>query len=155
MAAQINKILTGGVIAVAAIWLIRGIARKGEAIKNLNVNVTKVDWNQKNKTFVVFVRMINPANSSITIKNIVGDVLWNGTTSATIDFRNQTKIGPGEETTIQVPVKLNLQLATLVMDILTKKLKDIANGVFEVKGVVNAEGLVVPFNYTQNIKFGA
>ena len=150
-----NKILIGTGAAIGIFLIARKFMQKGEAIKNLNVNVSKVDFNQKDKTFVVFVRIINPANASVTIKNIVGDCFWNGTTAATIDFRNETKIGPGEEKTIQVPVKMNLTLLSLVSDLLTKKLKDIVQGKFEIKAVVNAEGLVVPFTYSKDIKFGA
>jgi len=155
MATITNKTLLAGAGALGIIFLIRQLMQKGEAIKNLNVNVSKVDFNQKDKTFVVFVRIINPSNASVTIKSIVGDVLWNGTTTATIDFRNQTKIGPGEEKTIQLPIKMNLTLLSLVTDLLNKKIKDVINGKFEVNAVVNAEGLVVPFTYTKDIKFGA
>jgi len=152
---QMNKILVTAGAALGVLALFRAFMRKGEAIKSLNVNVTKVDFNQRDKTFVVFVRMINPANASVNVKSIVGDVLWNGTFAATMDFRNETRIGPNEEKTIQIPVKLNLELLTLVTDLLTKKIKDIVNGRFEVKAVVNAEGFVVPFTYSKDIKIGA
>lgn len=152
---QINKILLAGGAGLGLLFLIRAFMRKGEAIKSLNVNVSKVDFNRKDKTFVIFVRLINPANASVTIKSIVGDVLWNGTTAATIDFRNETKIGPNEEKTIQIPVKMNITLLSLVTDLITKKIKDVISGKFEVKAVVNAEGFVVPFNYVNEIKFGA
>lgn len=152
---QINKILLAGGAGLGLLFLIRAFMRKGEAIKSLNVNVSKVDFNRKDKTFVIFVRLINPANASVTIKSIVGDVFWNGTTAATIDFRNETKIGPNEEKTIQIPVKMNITLLSLVTDLITKKIKDVISGKFEVKAVVNAEGFVVPFNYVNEIKFGA
>lgn len=155
MATIANKTLLAGAGAIGIIFLIRKLMQKGEAIKNLNVNVSKVDFNQKDKTFVVFVRLINPGNAAVTIKSIVGDCFWNGTTAATIDFRNETKIGPNEEKTIQLPIKMNLTLLSLITDLLTKKLKDIVKGKFEVKAVVNAEGFVVPFTYTKDIKFGA
>ena len=149
-----NKILTVGGLGFLALVVIRQLMRKGEAIKNLNVNVSKVDFNRAEKTFVIFVRCINPSNAAVTIRSIVGDVFWNGTTAATLDFRNETKIGPGEERVLQIPVKMNLTLLSLVTDLLTKKLKDVVNGKFEVKAVVNAEGLVVPFTYSQDIRFG-
>lgn len=155
--AQTNyqKYLLPGAAIVGGLLILRQIMRKNEAIKSLNVNVTKVDYNQKDKTFVVFVRIINPANAPIRIASIVGDVLWKGTAGAVMDYRTQTTIGPNEEKTIQIPIKLNLELLTLVTDLLTKKLKDVVTGKFEIKAVVNAEGLVVPFEYSKDIKFGA
>lgn len=125
--------------------------RKKEAIKSLNVNVTKIDYNRQEKTFVVDVRLINPSNAPISIKSIVGDVVWKGTAGATIDYRQPFTLNALESKVIKLPVKLNLELVSLVSDLLTGKLKDIVNGRFEIKGTVNAEGLVVPFNYAKDI----
>ena len=140
-------LITGGILFVIG----RQILRKGEAIKSLNANVTKVDYNKKDKAFVVFVRLINPANSKVTIKSIVGDVLWNGTYGATLSYLKETELLPTEEKTIQIPVKPNLDWVTLITSVLTKG-KEAFNGTFEIKGVVNAEGLVVPFTYKNTIK---
>jgi len=135
----------------AALLAVRFFFRKGQTAKNLNVNVTKVDFNQKNKTFVVFVRIINPGNAAIKINSIVADVKWNGTTSGTLDYRQPVTIGANEEKTLQIPVKTNLELLNLLTDILTKKVKDIVNGTFELTGVVNAEGLIINFDYSKKI----
>jgi LEA14-like dessication related protein len=140
-------LITGGLVLLIG----RQVLRKGEAIKSLNVNVTKVDYNKKDKAFVVFVRIINPANSKITIKSIVGDILWNGTYGATMSYLKETEIGAGEERTIQIPVKPNLDWVNLITEVIRKG-KDAFNGTFEIKGVVNAEGLVVPFTYKNTIK---
>lgn len=140
-------LLTGGLVFLVG----RQLLRKGEAIKSLNVNVTKVDFNKTDKAFVVFVRIINPANAKISIKSIVGDILWNGTYGATMSYLKETEIGAGEERTIQIPVKPNLDWVNLITEVLTKG-KQAFNGTFEIKGVVNAEGLVVPFTYKNTIK---
>jgi LEA14-like dessication related protein len=140
-------LITGGLLLVVG----RQLLRKGEAIKSLNVNVTKVDFNKKDKAFVVFVRIINPANSPINIKSIVGDVLWNGTYGATMSYLKETEIKPNEERTIQIPVKPNLDWVTVITNIVLQGKKAL-NGTFEIKGVVNAEGLVVPFTYKNTIK---
>lgn len=137
--------------AGAAALIFRFVFRKGQTVKSLNVNVSNVDYNQKNKTFVVFVRIINPGNTSITINSIVADVRWNGTTAGTLDFRQITTIGANEEKTLQIPVRLNLELLTLLSDILNKKIKDIVKGTFELFGTVNAGGLIVPLTYSKKI----
>lgn len=129
--------------------------RKKEAIKSLNVNVTKIDWNKQNKNIVVDVRLINPSNAPIDIKSIVADVIWKGTSGATIDYRQPFTLKALESKTIILPVKLNLELVTLVSDLLGGKLKDITSGKFELKGFVNAEGLVVPFTYSKDISLKA
>jgi LEA14-like dessication related protein len=140
-------LITGGLLLVIG----RQLLRKGEAIKSLNVNVTKVDFNKKDKAFVVFVRIINPANSTINIKSIVGDVLWNGTYGATMSYLKETEIKPNEERTIQIPVKPNLDWVSIITNIVLEGKKAL-NGTFEIKGVVNAEGLVTPFTYKNTIK---
>lgn len=139
-------------IVAAIILIARGVLRKGEAIKALNVNVVTMDFNKKEKTFVVKLRLINPANASIRIKSIVGDVLWKGNAAATIDYRNEFILRPNEERTIDLPIKLNLLLATVVTDLIFGKAKDALNGKFQIKAFVNAEGLVTPFEYEKDFK---
>jgi LEA14-like dessication related protein len=142
-----NLYLIGGAVLVLGAIVLR----KSTAVKSLNVNVTKIDFNKKDRTFVVFVRLINPANAQITINSIVGDVIWRGTYGATMDYRIETIIPPSGEKTIQIPVKMNLEFITLLADLVKDKAK-ILNGTFEIKGVVNAEGLVVPLEYKKEIK---
>jgi LEA14-like dessication related protein len=139
-------VLTAGVIAYF-------LYQKKQAIKSLNVNVTKVDYNKSTRNVVVFVRMINPSNASLRVKSIVADVYWKGSAGATIDYRTPFELKPLEEKTIELPVKLNLELVSIITDILTGKFKDAISGKFELKGNVNAEGLVVPLEYTKEISF--
>lgn len=129
----------------------RKLLRKGEAVKNLNVNVSKVDFNKKDRTFVVFIRVINPSNAPIKISSIVGDVIWRGTYGATLDYRIPVTIDPLGEKTLQIPVKMNLDLINVITDIITNKTQAL-NGRFEIKGSINAEGLVFPFTYVNDIK---
>lgn len=145
---NVNKyiLLGGGAILLGSL-----ILRKSTAIKSLNVNVTKIDFNKKDKTFVVFVRIINPGNADIRVDSIVGDVIWRDTYGATMDYRIPTSIPKLGEKTIQIPVKMNLELVTLLADLVKNK-SQVLNGKFEIKGTINAEGMVFPFNYEKNIK---
>jgi LEA14-like dessication related protein len=129
------------------------LVQKKEAIKSLNVNVTKIDYNKSNKNIVVFVRLINPSNAKLSVKSIVADVFWKGSAGATIDYRNPFVLGPLEEKIIELPVKLNLELFNVITSLLTGKLKEALSGKFELKGNVNAEGLVVPLFYEKDISF--
>jgi LEA14-like dessication related protein len=136
-------VLLGG----AGIFLAgRYLLRKGEAVKSLNVNVTGVDFNKANFGFVVKVRLINPSNASIEIKSIVADAIWNGTYAATVSYLTPFTLKPLEERTIQIPVKANLEWYQLILQAITKGTKAL-NGTFELKGSVNALGLVVPLTY--------
>jgi LEA14-like dessication related protein len=118
----------------------------------LNANITKVDFNKQLKTFVVFLRLINPSNASLKIKSIVADVIWQGSAGATIDYRLPIELKPLGEQVLQLPIKLNLNLATILTSLLTNKLADVVNGKFEIKGTINAENLVVPFEYAKDFK---
>jgi LEA14-like dessication related protein len=142
-------LIGGGVLAAIAYFLFK----KQEAVKSLNVNVTKIDYNRSTKNIVVFVRMINPSNASLSVKSIVANVYWKGSAGATIDYRQPFVLKPNEEKTIELPVKLNLELLTIVSDLLTGKFKEAISGKFELDGVVNAEGLVVPLQYSKEISF--
>jgi hypothetical protein len=147
-----NTLLIGSGIFAGALLIGRFLLRKGEAIKALNVNVTNIDFNKKDKTFIVKLRLINPSNAAIKIKSIVGDVIWKGTYAAVIDFRNEFTLKSNEERTIDLPIKPNLELATLVNDLIFGKIKESLSGKFEIKANVNAEGLVVPFEYEKTFK---
>jgi LEA14-like dessication related protein len=148
-----NKgIIIGGAV-VAAGAAAYYIYQKKSAVTALNVNISKVDFNKQSKKIVVFLRLINPSNASLSIKSIVADVIWKGSAGATIDYRVPFVLKSLEEKTIELPVKLNLDLLTVVSSFLTGKLKDAVSGKFELKGSVNAEGLVVPINYSKDISF--
>jgi LEA14-like dessication related protein len=147
-----NILLIGGGIALAG-GIAYFIYNKKGAVKALNVNVTKLDYNSSSKNIVVFVRMINPSNASLSVKSIVADVYWKGSAGATIDYRIPFVLKPNEEKTIELPVKLNLELLTIVTSLLSGKIKEAISGKFELKGNVNAEGLIVPLEYSKDISF--
>lgn len=150
--AKSNKPLYAVILGGAGLFLVsRFFLRKGEAIKSLNVNVTGVDFNKSNFSFVVKVRLINPSNAKLTVKSIVADAIWNGTYAATLTYLQPFELKPLEERTIQIPVKANLDWYNLVLDVVTKGKKAL-NGTFELKGTVNAEGLVVPLEYKNTFK---
>jgi len=144
-------LIGGGILAAGAAAYF--LLQKKEAIKALNVNVTKLDFNRSTKNIVVFVRMINPSNASLSVKSIVADVYWKGSAGATIDYRQPFVLQPLEEKTIELPVKLNLELVTIITSLLTGKFKEAISGKFELNGNVNAEGLVVPLQYSKEISF--
>lgn len=150
--AKSNKPLYAVLLGGAGLFLVsRFFLRKGEAIKSLNVNVTGVDFNKSNFSFVVKVRLINPSNAKLTVKSIVADAIWNGTYAATLSYLKPFELKPLEERTIQIPVKANLEWYNIVLDVVTKG-KQALNGTFELKGTVNAEGLVVPLEYKNTFK---
>jgi LEA14-like dessication related protein len=144
-------LIGGGIVAAGAAAYF--LLQKKEAIKALNVNVTKLDFNRSTKNIVVFVRMINPSNASLSVKSIVADVYWKGSAGATIDYRQPFVLQPLEEKIIELPVKLNLELVTIITSLLTGKIKEAISGKFELNGNVNAEGLVVPLQYSKEISF--
>jgi LEA14-like dessication related protein len=135
------------ILATGALFLVgRRFFQKGIAAKNLNINVSKVDFNKQNKSFVLFIRVINPSNADINLKNVVGDCFWNGTAIATVEYLQPTVFKAGETVTLQIPVKLNLTALSLITDLITN-VKKVINGTFEFKGVLNAENLVIPIDY--------
>lgn len=140
----IPVVLIGGLIA-------KKIFSKVQTLKALNYNISKIDFNKKDKTIVVFLRLINAGNEVLRIKNIVANILWKGSNAATIDYRNEIELKANEEQTIQIPIKLNLSFAELVLALIKDKTK-ILNGTFEIQGTINAEGLVVPLVYKRDLK---
>jgi LEA14-like dessication related protein len=143
---------TGILILVGGLgYALLQTVRKSQAIKALNWNVSGVDFNRKDKTFVVMLRLINPANASIRIRSIVGNVLWKGNAAAVIDYRNETVLKPNEEKTLMIAVKPNVDLVAIISDLVLNK-KQAFNGTMEINGTINAEGLVVPWYYKKEFK---
>jgi hypothetical protein len=143
-----------GLLAIAAAVFLAGrqIFRKQETIRALNVNISKIDFNKKDLTFVVFVRIINPGNAPIRVNAVVGDIIWKDVYGAVLDYRNPVTIDPLGERTLQIPIKMNVNLVQLIQDLMMGKTKGLLTGKFEIKGSVNAEGFVVPLVYSQEVK---
>jgi hypothetical protein len=148
---QGNKTGIAIVAAGLAYVIYRGF-QKTTAVRTLNWNITGVDFNKQDRTLVVKLRLINPANASIKIRSIVGDVIFKGDYVATIDYRNELELKPNEERTIQLAVKPNISLVTILTNLITQKTKQALSGKLEIKGSINAESLVVPFTYENEIK---
>lgn len=150
---KLNKALLigGGIAAAGAVAFF--LLQKRKTIKALNVNVTKVDFNSATKNVVVFVRLINPSNTSLSVNSIVANVIWKGSAGATIDYRIPFVLKPNEEKTIELPIKLNLELIKIISDLIFGKFSEAISGKFELDGNVNAEGLVVPLKYSKDISF--
>lgn len=146
-----NKTGIAIIAAGLAYVLYRGF-QKTTAVKSLNWNITGVDFNQKDRTLVVKLRLINPANASIKIRSIVGDCIFRGEYIATIDYREPIELKGNEERTLLLAIKPNISLVNIIADLLTQKTKTALSGKFEIKGTINAENLVVPFDYTNDIK---
>lgn len=144
-----KNLLIGGAVAALVLMILRA-GRLAQTVKNLNVNVSGVDWNRNNKTFIVMLRIINPGNASIRINSVVGDVIFRDIYGAVIDYRNEITIKPGEERTLRLPIRLNLDFVTLLTDILQNR-KNALNGKFLIKGSVNAEGLIIPYTYETTV----
>ena len=91
-------LIGGGIAAAGAVAFF--LLQKRKTIKALNVNVTKVDFNSATKNVVVFVRLINPSNTSLSVNSIVANVIWKGSAGATIDYRIPFVLKPNEKKTI-------------------------------------------------------
>lgn len=149
------KSKTGLLLIAGAIGVVFWrLFQKTEAVKALNWNITGVDFNKNDRTLVVKLRLINPANAAIKIRSIVGDAIFKGEFVATIDYREEITLKPNEERTLFLAIKPNISLINIFSSLIQSKgnVKQTLSGKFELKGNINAENLVVPFTYSQEIK---
>lgn len=145
-----NKIIIGIGAAVVAFFIGKKILDKKQTVDALNVNVTGIDFNKKNKTLQILMRIINGGNSSISIQSIVGDVKFKGDSIASIDYRQPLTINKNDTATISIAVKPNAVFLTTLISIVVGKP---INGLVEINGNINSEGLLFPFIYSQKINW--
>ena len=142
-------IALGGLLA--AFFIGKKIFDKTQGVNALNVNLVGVDFNKKSKTLVLMLRIINPSNTTLTLTSIVGDVIFNGSYIASLDYRKPIDISPNESKTININLLPNLEFAGIVASMLVKGVKKALSGTFVVKGNVNAEGILTPFELSKKI----
>lgn len=152
MAKQENSIfyiLGAGILGLVT-W---NFIRKGRTAKNLNVSISNVDLNVKDKKASVEVRIVNPTKQSITINSFVGDFIWNGDAIGTLKFLKDQVISGQSETKLLIPVQLNpIALISFFATLFTKD-KGALEGTYQVKGVLSAENLLFPVDYKSKYDF--
>lgn len=145
-----NKLIIGIGAAVVAFFIGKKILDKKQTVDALNVNVTGIDFNKKNKTLQILMRIINGGNSSIFIQSIVGDIKFSGNSIASIDYRQPLTILQNDTAIISIAVKPN---AAFLMALLAIVVGKPVNGLLEINGNINSEGLLFPFIYSQKINW--
>ena len=148
---SLNKIVGFAGAGLLGFYLFRSVARKAKAVTSINWNINKIDFNKANNSFVVFVRLINPALANVNFTSFVADVYWNGTSIGTLDYRQQITLKPNESREIQIPLRANLTWYQAVLETVLKG-KNALSGTFEIKGTLAGEGFTTPVDYKQTVK---
>jgi LEA14-like dessication related protein len=139
------KMLIGlGVAGLALYFLSRGSASKKLIVNLSGLTFGKGSILSAPPVYLNF-SIINPTNTSITVKNITGQVLVNDKYLSDVSSLQNLKIAANAESTMQVTAKISyLSILPFLKDILTKKQK------YKVtfKGNVNSSGVLIPIEQT-------
>jgi hypothetical protein len=122
---------------------------KAKAGKSLKVNFHDILFGSSSGFNIpdMYVRfqIINPSSTPITIDSIVGDVIINGNSFATISNTSKFQIPAKETILYKVKVQIGLlNVATTLYDLYRNKEK--FNVTFN--GSINSSGLLIPINQT-------
>jgi hypothetical protein len=137
-----------GACAIAAYLLYS----KSNFAKSANFSFEKMQPDLKKKKITIYLGVANPTGQQLTIKSIVGNLIVNGTTVASIENFADTVISPTKKTLIKlelIPSATGIlsQVTTLVKSFLNKsktKTKTTISATF--KGAANLEGLTMPID---------
>jgi hypothetical protein len=145
-----NFLLIGGLL-VGVLTL--GLIRRGRTGANLNVTIDGVEFDFKNRRGFVYVVVINPLRTPITINSIVADVIYNGSVVGTLNYTAETTIQGLATTRLKIPIQFSfLGNLNILWELYNQGKKVLENAEIKIKGNVNSGGLLFPIDYGYKFK---
>lgn len=133
-----------GIAGLALYFLSRGSAAKKLIINFKGLTFGKGSILSAPPLYLTF-SIVNPTNTSITVKNITGQLLINDKYLSDITSLQNLKIEANAESTANVTAQISyINILPFLKDLLTKKQK------YKVtfKGFVNSSGVLIPIENT-------
>jgi LEA14-like dessication related protein len=156
----LTLVIVGGVV-----YLTKDYWGKAQAVKRLDVGLSKVDIDHKktnltNTVLNVNVSLYNPTDNPLRFEKFQGNVYLNNKRVTDIDPIPYTTIivlKPRQETIIPLSIKLKnsmlaIDIFSRIIDALRNKTEIKFDGTVRVVGLVKAEGLSIPFDLDYDLK---
>lgn len=143
-----KKIVIPAVLGLGLLW----VMSKRNFVKTTNWTFEKMQIDLKKKKIYVFLGVQNPTGQSLTINSIVGNLIINNSTVATIESYDKQKINPTSKSLIKlqlVPSAMGLfeQAKAVVLQLLSKGKKTAKQAIKSTfKGAANVEGTTFPID---------
>jgi LEA14-like dessication related protein len=124
--------------------------RKARAAKTLNIKLRTIKL-QPISQAAISLEIINPTNSNVNFTSIVADLIINNFALGTLNYQAPTIIPANSSINVDLRIKINpLESLSFIANLLQKQSE---NNVIKISGNVSGEGIVVPINIEQNLKF--
>ena len=125
------------------------VARKYNLSQKVSFEFINVDFNGGflSSSLTLNINVVNPTSATVTVKNLIGDVFFNGVHVGTCNMVDAAFIAAKTKTPISLNCQLkSLAVVTTIIAAISQKL-----GVFKFKGSVTADGIRLPVNFEYNL----
>lgn len=138
------------ILGVGALYVAFRYLRKAKAATVLNIKLRTIKL-QPLSNAAVSLEIINPANARVNFNSIVADLLVNNFALGTLNYQKPSVIPANGSITIDLKIKVNpLESLTFIRTLFQNRTK---NNTVKIVGNVSGEGVIVPINIEQNLKF--
>lgn len=136
------------VLAGAGAFLLYTLQRKSQVARSVQFSFDKLSVSIKNKTIQFVMGILNPASGSILVKSVVGQIMFNNKSIASIETFEPITIEGNKKTQINLIIKPSgMGIFQLLIDFYKIKQagqKASANIVF--KGFANVDNVTMPIS---------
>lgn len=138
------------ILGAGAVFLAIQYFRKAKAAAVLNIKLRTIKLQPISNAAIV-LEIINPTNSRINFNSIVADLIVNNIALGTVAYQQQTVISANSTINLDLRIKINpLEGLSFIRTLLSNRNK---NNSVKIVGTVSGEGVLIPINITQNLKF--
>lgn len=135
-------------LGIAGAVLIYVLQRKSQVAKSVQFSFDKLNVSLKNKTINFVLGILNPASGSVMVKSVVGQLVFNDKTIASVETFQPITIEGNKKTQINLLIKPSgVGILQLIVDFIKIKKagqKQSANVTFT--GYANVDGVTMPIN---------
>lgn len=138
------------ILGLGALYLAFRYFRKAKAATTLNIKLRTIKL-QPLSNAAVSLEIINPTPARVNFTSIVADLVINNFALGTLNYQKPSVIPANGSINIDLKIKVNpLESLSFIRTLLTNRNK---NNTVKIVGNVSGEGIVVPINIEQNLKF--
>lgn len=138
------------VLGAGAVYIAIQYFRKAKAATILNIKLRTIKLQPLSKA-AVRLEIINPTNARVNFNSVVADLVINDFALGTLNYQKPTAIPANGTINVDLNIKVNpLESLSFIRTLFSNKNK---SNTVKIVGNVSGEGVVVPINIEQNLKF--
>jgi len=137
-----KQILVLGLFGIGAYYFLS----KKNLAKTAKFSFEKLSMNWKKKQINVFIGVKNSGDDSAVLKSLIGDLIINGDSIASVESFDTVKIAPRSKSVINLTLKPSLVGIFLQLKNFIQKNNNVKKIKASFQGSANLEGLNIPLN---------